>query len=36
MDTFIYWPAEDHVRQTELFAGEVVPAVRETVAAERG
>jgi alkanesulfonate monooxygenase SsuD/methylene tetrahydromethanopterin reductase-like flavin-dependent oxidoreductase (luciferase family) len=36
MDTFIYWPAEDHVRQTELFAGEVVPAVREAVAAERG
>jgi alkanesulfonate monooxygenase SsuD/methylene tetrahydromethanopterin reductase-like flavin-dependent oxidoreductase (luciferase family) len=36
MDTFIYWPAEDHVRQIELFASEVVPAVRETVAAERG
>jgi alkanesulfonate monooxygenase SsuD/methylene tetrahydromethanopterin reductase-like flavin-dependent oxidoreductase (luciferase family) len=36
MDTFIYWPAEDHVRQVELFASEVVPAVRETVAAERG
>jgi len=35
MDTFIYWPAEDHVRQVELFASEVVPAVRETVAAER-
>ena len=35
MDTFIYWPSEDHVRQVELFAGEVVPAVRETVAAER-
>jgi alkanesulfonate monooxygenase SsuD/methylene tetrahydromethanopterin reductase-like flavin-dependent oxidoreductase (luciferase family) len=35
MDTFIYWPAEDPVRQTELFASEVVPAVRETVAAER-
>jgi alkanesulfonate monooxygenase SsuD/methylene tetrahydromethanopterin reductase-like flavin-dependent oxidoreductase (luciferase family) len=36
MDTFIYWPAEDHVRQIELFASEVVPAVHETVAAERG
>jgi alkanesulfonate monooxygenase SsuD/methylene tetrahydromethanopterin reductase-like flavin-dependent oxidoreductase (luciferase family) len=35
VDTFIYWPAEDHVRQTELFAGEVVPAVREAVATER-
>ena len=36
MDTFIYWPAEDHVRQIERFADEVVPAVREAVAAERG
>jgi alkanesulfonate monooxygenase SsuD/methylene tetrahydromethanopterin reductase-like flavin-dependent oxidoreductase (luciferase family) len=36
MDTFIYWPSEDHVRQVELFAGEVVPAVREAVAAGRG
>ena len=35
MDTFIYWPSEDHVRQIELFTGEVVPAVREAVAAER-
>ena len=35
MDTFIYWPAEDPVRQTELFSSEVVPAVRETVAAAR-
>ena len=35
MDTFIYWPAEDHVRQVELFANEVVPAVREAVVAER-
>jgi alkanesulfonate monooxygenase SsuD/methylene tetrahydromethanopterin reductase-like flavin-dependent oxidoreductase (luciferase family) len=33
IDTFVFWPAEDHVRQVELFAGEVVPAVRE--AAER-
>src|SRR5215210_4004187 len=36
MDTFIYWPAEDPVRQVELFADEVVPAVREAVASERG
>jgi alkanesulfonate monooxygenase SsuD/methylene tetrahydromethanopterin reductase-like flavin-dependent oxidoreductase (luciferase family) len=35
MDTFIYWPAEDHVRQVELFANEVVPRVRESVEAER-
>jgi alkanesulfonate monooxygenase SsuD/methylene tetrahydromethanopterin reductase-like flavin-dependent oxidoreductase (luciferase family) len=31
MDTFIYWPSEDHVRQVELFAHEVAPAVREAV-----
>jgi hypothetical protein len=35
MDTFIYWPSEDHVRQIELFANEVVPAVREAVDKER-
>jgi len=35
MDTFIFWPAEDDVRQVELFAGEVVPAVREVVGAQR-
>jgi alkanesulfonate monooxygenase SsuD/methylene tetrahydromethanopterin reductase-like flavin-dependent oxidoreductase (luciferase family) len=35
MDTFIYWPQEDHARQVEVFAREVVPAVREAVAAER-
>ena len=35
MDTFIYWPSEDHTRQVEVFAHEVVPAVREAVAAER-
>ena len=35
IDTFIYWPSEDRERQVELFAGEVVPAVREAVAAER-
>ena len=35
MDTFIHWPSEDRERQVELFAGEVAPAVREAVAAER-
>lgn len=35
MDTFIYWPQEDPVRQVELFASEVVPAVRESVEKER-
>lgn len=36
MDTFVYGPAADPVRQVEVFAAEVVPAVRATVAAERG
>ena len=36
MDTFIYWPSEDHERQVELFASDVVPAVREAVAVGRG
>ncbi|MGH3146225.1 MAG: LLM class flavin-dependent oxidoreductase [Rubrobacter sp.] len=31
MDTFIYWPPEDHERQVEIFANEVVPGVREAV-----
>jgi hypothetical protein len=31
MDTFVFWPSEDHERQTEIFANEVVPAVREAV-----
>ncbi|CAA9406812.1 MAG: hypothetical protein AVDCRST_MAG22-1608 [uncultured Rubrobacteraceae bacterium] len=35
MDSFVFWPGEDHERQTELFAGEVVPAVREAVEAGR-
>jgi alkanesulfonate monooxygenase SsuD/methylene tetrahydromethanopterin reductase-like flavin-dependent oxidoreductase (luciferase family) len=35
VDTFIYWPSEDHARQIELFANEVAPAVRELVEAER-
>jgi alkanesulfonate monooxygenase SsuD/methylene tetrahydromethanopterin reductase-like flavin-dependent oxidoreductase (luciferase family) len=36
MDTFIYWPADDRLRQIERFAAEVVPAVREQVARARG
>ena len=35
MDTFIYWPSQDHERQVEVFADEVVPAVREAVRAGR-
>ncbi len=35
MDTFIYWPSDDHERQVELFASEVAPAVREAVSAAR-
>jgi alkanesulfonate monooxygenase SsuD/methylene tetrahydromethanopterin reductase-like flavin-dependent oxidoreductase (luciferase family) len=36
MDTFVYWPVDDHVRQLEVFAQEVGPAVRAAVARERG
>jgi alkanesulfonate monooxygenase SsuD/methylene tetrahydromethanopterin reductase-like flavin-dependent oxidoreductase (luciferase family) len=35
MDSFVYWPGGDHERQTELFAGEVAPGVREAVEAAR-
>jgi alkanesulfonate monooxygenase SsuD/methylene tetrahydromethanopterin reductase-like flavin-dependent oxidoreductase (luciferase family) len=35
MDTFIYWPSEDHERQTEVYANEVVSAVREAVRSAR-
>jgi len=35
MDTFIYWPSDDHIRQIEVFASEVAPAVREAVEKER-
>ena len=31
MDTFIFWPSGNHLQQTELFANEVAPAVREAV-----
>jgi len=36
MDTFIYWPADDRLRQIERFAAEVVPAVQEQVTRSRG
>ncbi len=36
MDTFIYWPADDRMRQIELFAAEVVPAVKDQVTKVRG
>ena len=35
MDTFIYWPSQDHERQVEVFANEVAPAVREAVQSGR-
>lgn len=36
MDTFIFWPNGDHLRQLQVFASEVVPGVREAVARARG
>ena len=36
MDTFIYWPADDRMRQIEFFAAEVAPAVKDQVAKARG
>jgi alkanesulfonate monooxygenase SsuD/methylene tetrahydromethanopterin reductase-like flavin-dependent oxidoreductase (luciferase family) len=36
MDTFMFWPSGDHLRQIEIFAAEVVPGVREAVARARG
>jgi hypothetical protein len=35
IDTFIFWPSEDHERQIGIFAEEVVSAVREAVTRER-
>ncbi len=35
MDTFIYWPADDRMHQIELFAAEVVPAVKDQIAKAR-
>jgi alkanesulfonate monooxygenase SsuD/methylene tetrahydromethanopterin reductase-like flavin-dependent oxidoreductase (luciferase family) len=31
MDTFVYWPSEDRVRQSQIFAEEVAPAVRDAL-----
>jgi alkanesulfonate monooxygenase SsuD/methylene tetrahydromethanopterin reductase-like flavin-dependent oxidoreductase (luciferase family) len=36
IDTFIYWPADDRMRQIELFAAEVMPAVKDQVGKVRG
>ncbi|HET6652493.1 MAG TPA: LLM class flavin-dependent oxidoreductase [Nocardioides sp.] len=36
MDTFVFGPSEDPVRQLQRFAAEVAPAVRERVARHRG
>jgi alkanesulfonate monooxygenase SsuD/methylene tetrahydromethanopterin reductase-like flavin-dependent oxidoreductase (luciferase family) len=35
MDAFVFWPAHDEERQTELFAAEVIPAAREALARHR-
>jgi hypothetical protein len=35
MDTFVFGPAEDELRQIERFAAEVAPAVRDAVARHR-
>jgi alkanesulfonate monooxygenase SsuD/methylene tetrahydromethanopterin reductase-like flavin-dependent oxidoreductase (luciferase family) len=35
MDTFIYWPADDRLRQLERFAAEVAPAARTQIAQAR-
>lgn len=35
-DTFVFWPMTDHQAQFEVFAAEVVPAVREQVSQIRG
>lgn len=36
IDTFIYWPADERMRQIEFFAAEVVSAVKDQVAKVRG
>jgi hypothetical protein len=33
-DAFVFWPAHDEEEQIEAFAAEVIPSVREAVAAE--
>jgi len=36
LDTFLFWPRQDHARQVDRFAAEVAPGVRESVAREGG
>jgi hypothetical protein len=36
MNTFVFWPSGDRERQSRIFAGEVVPAVRETLVSDQG
>jgi hypothetical protein len=36
LDTFILWPMTEPLRQLDIFAREVVPAVRQRVAERRG
>jgi len=33
MDAFMFWPAHDEEQQIEVFAEEVIPAVRDATAA---
>lgn len=35
MDTFIFWPTTEPMRQMEVFAAEVVPGVQEAVSRHR-
>jgi hypothetical protein len=35
MDTFIFWPTQEPMRQIEMFAAEVVPGVQEAVSLHR-
>ena len=35
VDSFVFGPADDPIRQTQVFAAEVAPAVREAVARDR-
>jgi hypothetical protein len=36
LDTFIFWPRSNALAQLEVFATEVMPAVREQVSERRG
>jgi hypothetical protein len=35
-DTFVFWPMTAPLAQLQVFAGEIVPAVRQRVAERRG